>query len=44
MATTRLRKAFRYPEEDDSEGPAEGVDEEGTNTLPFPQIALCSNS
>ena len=29
MATTRLRKAFRYPEEDDIVDPGEGVDEEG---------------
>jgi hypothetical protein len=29
MATTRLRKAFRYPEEEDLADPVEGVDEEG---------------
>ena len=33
MATTRLRKAFRYPTDEDSDDPVEGIDEEGPHTL-----------
>lgn len=35
MATTRLRKAFRYPTDEDSDDPVEGIDEEGPHTLPL---------
>jgi hypothetical protein len=33
MATTRLRKAFQYPSDDDITDPAEGVDEEEQEKL-----------
>jgi hypothetical protein len=33
MATTRLRKTFRYPTDEDSDDPVEGIDEEGPHTL-----------
>ena len=29
MTAARLRKAFRYPSESDSDEPIEGIDEEG---------------
>lgn len=32
MATTRLRKTFRYPTDEDSDDPVEGIDEEGPHT------------
>lgn len=36
MATARLRKTFHYPAEgdDDSDEPAEGIDEEGSVSAP----------
>ena len=37
MTTARLRKAFRYPSESDSEEPVEGIDEEGTRSAPLRQ-------
>lgn len=33
MATTRLRKAFRYPTDEDSDDPVEGIDEEEQEKL-----------
>jgi hypothetical protein len=29
MDSTRLRKAFKYPSDDDGEGPQDAMDEEG---------------
>jgi hypothetical protein len=29
MASTRLRKAFKYPTDEDDNDPAEGIDEQG---------------
>lgn len=34
MATTRFRKAFRYPDDSDSDEPPEGIDEEGPQRTP----------
>lgn len=39
MATTRLRKAFRYPDDSDEE-PPEGIDEEGPLSPSLPLAAL----
>jgi hypothetical protein len=32
MATTRLRKTFKYPEDDESDGVPDGIDEQGKST------------